>query len=168
MKVVNIPSTNRVKRLRAEEYGNLALSFRGDATASNLRCAIAHLRFAFSTRPGMTARENTRSCFYVIASQRVRANARPMTGSAKQSIAPQARMDCFRLRSLSYGGQVVAGAPLHKRFAFVAGNDGHTKTKMAGKIPAISISSVVARYAWLATVLPSAACAAARRAIGTR
>src|SRR6187200_2890345 len=38
-----------------------------------------------------------------------RANARPMTGSAKQSISPRkGRMDCFRLRSLSYGGQVVA------------------------------------------------------------
>jgi hypothetical protein len=32
-------------------------------------------------------------------------------------------MDCFRLRSVSYGGQVVARAPLRKRFAFVAGND---------------------------------------------
>jgi hypothetical protein len=34
-------------------------------------------------------------------------------------------MDCFRLRSLSFGGQVVAVAPLRKRFAFVAGNDEH-------------------------------------------
>jgi len=33
-------------------------------------------------------------------------------------------MDCFRLRSSSYGGQVVAYAPVRKRFAFVAGNDG--------------------------------------------
>ena len=41
-----------------------------------------------------------------------RANARPMTGSAKQSIERQERMDCF-----------VACAPLRKRFAFVAGND---------------------------------------------
>jgi hypothetical protein len=32
-----------------------------------------------------------------------------MTGSAKQSILPrEERMDFFRLRSLSYGGQVVA------------------------------------------------------------
>jgi hypothetical protein len=38
--------------------------------------------------------------FYVIAS------------AAKQSIVPQADMDCF-----------VAGAPLRKRFAFVAAND---------------------------------------------
>ena len=34
-------------------------------------------------------------------------------------------MDCFRLRSLSFGRQVVAVAPLRKRFAFVAGNDEH-------------------------------------------
>jgi hypothetical protein len=40
-----------------------------------------------------------------------RANARPMTGSAKQSIATP-KVDCF-----------VAYAPLRKRFAFVAGND---------------------------------------------
>src|SRR5882762_5380042 len=38
-------------------------------------------------------------------------------------------MDCFRLRSLSYGGQVVACAPLHKRFAFVQGNDGRTNAR---------------------------------------
>ena len=40
-----------------------------------------------------------------------RANARPMTGSAKQS-NPECirgnRLDCFRLRSLSFGGHVVA------------------------------------------------------------
>jgi hypothetical protein len=31
-----------------------------------------------------------------------------------------------------------------------------------------SLAMTVETYAWLATVLPSAACAAARRAIGTR
>src|SRR5258708_10852953 len=39
-----------------------------------------------------------------------RANARPMTGSAKQSIADQGKSGLlrrFRLRSLSYGGQVA-------------------------------------------------------------
>jgi hypothetical protein len=36
-------------------------------------------------------------------------SGRPMTGSAKQSMSPRKeRMDCFRLRSLSFGGQVVA------------------------------------------------------------
>jgi hypothetical protein len=41
--------------------------------------------------------------------------------------------------------------------------------KMAGKIPAICLLKPIAeRYAWLATALPSAACAAANRAIGTR
>jgi hypothetical protein len=52
----------------------------------------------------------------VIASRRVGAKRRPMTGSAKQSISQHKEsMDCF-----------VAFAPLCKRFAFVAGNDGHT------------------------------------------
>ena len=51
--------------------------------------------------------------FFVMPSQRV---ARmPMTGSAEQSIPPRKRMDCC-----------VAKAPLRKRFAFVAGNDGAT------------------------------------------
>jgi hypothetical protein len=49
----------------------------------------------------------------VIASQRVGAERRPMTGSAKQSSFPGKKLDCF-----------VASAPLRKRFAFVAGNDG--------------------------------------------
>jgi hypothetical protein len=41
--------------------------------------------------------------------------------------------------------------------------------KMAGKIPAICVLKPIDyRYAWLATALPSAACAAASRAIGTR
>src|SRR5205807_6941471 len=30
---------------------------------------------------------------------------------AKQSIVPHGRMDCFRLRSLSFGGQVIASMP---------------------------------------------------------
>src|SRR5438067_2465716 len=47
-------------------------------------------------------------------------------------------------------------------------NDGRAKTKMAGKNPGHFNLVRVVRYAWLATVLPSAACAAARRAIGTR
>src|SRR6266702_2258975 len=35
-----------------------------------------------------------------------------IASGAKQSISPRKeRMDCFRLRSLSYGGQVVARAP---------------------------------------------------------
>src|SRR5258706_14579433 len=45
------------------------------------------------------------------ASQRVGAKRRPMTGSAKQSIKQQERkcglLRRFRLRSLSYGGQVA-------------------------------------------------------------
>jgi hypothetical protein len=39
-----------------------------------------------------------------------RASARPMTGSAKQSMAPQVKAGLlrrFRFRSLSYGGQVA-------------------------------------------------------------
>src|SRR6266478_7761427 len=39
-----------------------------------------------------------------------RANARPMTGSAKQSMLPRSKSGLlrrFRLRSLSYGGQVA-------------------------------------------------------------
>jgi hypothetical protein len=49
-----------------------------------------------------------------------RANARPMTGSAKQSTSRRKeRMDCF-----------VAFAPLRKRFAFVAGNDGETHLRI--------------------------------------
>src|SRR5216683_4770490 len=43
----------------------------------------------------------------------------------------------IRLRSLSYGGQVVAGAPLRKRFAFVAGNDD-------GGVPAFPFRTCVA------------------------
>jgi len=37
-------------------------------------------------------------------------------------------VDCFRLRLVRYGVQVVANAPLRKRFAFVAGNDGSGHT----------------------------------------
>jgi hypothetical protein len=71
-------------------------------------------------------------------------------------------MDGFRLRSLSFGGQVVAYAPLRKGFAFVAGNDGlmhlggrkhiivldratihimYAKTKMPGTSPGMTSSS---------------------------
>src|SRR5260370_42032896 len=51
-----------------------------------------------------------------------RANARPMTGSAKPSIFPLAEvMDCF-----------VAVAPLRKRFAFVADNDGGETLRFNG------------------------------------
>jgi hypothetical protein len=49
----------------------------------------------------------------VIASHRVGATRRPMTGSAKQSIC-----------SVHKGGLLRRFAPLRKRFAFVAGNDG--------------------------------------------
>ncbi len=46
------------------------------------------------------------------------------------------------------------------------------KTWMPGTSPGMTTFSVLIsvekNYAWLATVLPSAACAAARRAIGTR
>jgi hypothetical protein len=52
-------------------------------------------------RCGQRAGGNTRVVESVIASE------------AKQSIAPQGSVDCF-----------VAFAPLRKRFAFVAGNDG--------------------------------------------
>jgi hypothetical protein len=42
---------------------------------------------------------------FVIASQRVGAKRRPMTGSAKQSIAPQARkLDCFVASLLAMTG----------------------------------------------------------------
>src|SRR5579863_2903176 len=55
-----------------------------------------------------------------------RANARPMTGSAKQSIEQQARkLDCF-----------VAYAPVRKRFAFVAGNDGRAHFRDPAARPA--------------------------------
>ena len=46
-------------------------------------------------------------------------------------------MDCFRLRSLSFGGQVVACAPLRKRFAFVAGNDSSGNDSMRYKFVAV-------------------------------
>jgi hypothetical protein len=49
----------------------------------------------------------------VIATQWVGAKRRPMTGSAKQSIPSPAEAWIFR-----------RCAPLRKRFAFVAGNDG--------------------------------------------
>ena len=60
----------------------------------------------------------------VIASQRVGALA-PPDDRLREAIHSAAcrGMDCFRLRPLGYGGQVVAVAPLRKRFAFVAGND---------------------------------------------
>src|ERR1700692_1457962 len=48
-----------------------------------------------------------------------RANARPMTGSAKQSTAQQRRKSGLLRRS----------APLRKRFAFVAGNGGKTQLR---------------------------------------
>ena len=54
-------------------------------------------------------RAGGRGLSVVIVSQRVGAKRRPMTGSAKQSILR--RKDCFRPRSLSYGGQVVALLP---------------------------------------------------------
>jgi hypothetical protein len=49
--------------------------------------------------------------------------------SVSEATHAAAQMDCFvafRLRSLSYGGQV---APLRKRYAFVAGNDGKTQLR---------------------------------------
>src|SRR5258707_9595656 len=64
-----------------------------------------------------------------------RANARPMTGSAKQSrLERRIKLDCFVACAPSTDGTYVCSQP----------------------------------HAWLATVLPSAACAAASRAIGTR
>jgi hypothetical protein len=60
-------------------------------------------------RPGEGGVFSTLRPIQVIASQRVGAKRRPMTGSAKQSISRHnGGMDCFRLRSLSFGGQVVA------------------------------------------------------------
>jgi hypothetical protein len=44
---------------------------------------------------GMVLKEKARTVEFVIASQRVGAEHRPMTGSAKQSTVQQARMDCF-------------------------------------------------------------------------
>ncbi len=72
---------------------------------------------------------------------------RPVIASeAKQSIFSFAdRMDCFRLRAKRFGGlpalrslrskrrRVVAVAPLRKRFAFVAGNDGRTLHHDSGR-----------------------------------
>jgi hypothetical protein len=73
--------------------------------------------------------------------------------ATKQSIYPLCRaMDCF---------------------ASLAMTEGAAKTKMPGTRPGMMSSLFDCQrseetYAWLATVLPSAACAAANRAMGTR
>jgi hypothetical protein len=53
---------------------------------------------------------NSQDGFQIVIATTGRASARPMTGSAKQSMAPQVKAGLlrrFRLRSLSYGGQVA-------------------------------------------------------------
>src|SRR5260370_29864672 len=71
----------------------------------------------------------------------------------------------------SKGGQVHRhgrACPGHPRLRLCA----HRKTWMPGTSPGMTPSFVIVgasrTYAWLATALPSAACAAANRAIGTR
>src|SRR5580700_8151517 len=62
-----------------------------------------------------------------MASQRVGAARRPMTGSAKQSTSPRKKEWIASSRSLSSGAHSRDPlAPLRKRFAFVAGNDGRS------------------------------------------
>jgi len=58
---------------------------------------------------GTSCREDAKSYFSVIASQRVGAERRPMINSATQSMLPSRRYGLlrFRLRSSSYGGQVA-------------------------------------------------------------
>ena len=53
MKVVNIPSTDRVKELRAEEYGNRVFVIPGHRAAMNPESRDSG--FDASHRPGMTA-----------------------------------------------------------------------------------------------------------------
>jgi len=55
------------------------------------------------------------SAHSVIASQRVGAKRRPMTGSAKQSIAPQQeRMDCFVAALLAMTGFEIDASRLEQ------------------------------------------------------
>jgi hypothetical protein len=57
-----------------------------------------------------------------------------IASKAKQSISPRKeRMDCFRLRSLSYGGQAVASAPRNVGALISA----TSSSVMAGLVPAI-------------------------------
>jgi hypothetical protein len=56
-----------------------------------------------------------------------RANARPMTGSAKQSI--------FAVQRQRKNGLLRRFAPLRKRFAFVAGNDDKHKSALSRRDP---------------------------------
>jgi hypothetical protein len=56
-------------------------------------------------------------------------------------------MDGFRLRSLSFGGQVVAYAPLRKRFAFVAANDGLMHLSGRKHIVALDHATIHIMYA---------------------
>ena len=103
----------------------------------------------------------------VIASQRVGAKRRPMTGSAKQSSFAETKLDCFVAALLamtatpsSFPGLFQLSTLLHARTQNVDARDqpGHD----------VSLTAVNELYAWLDTALPSAAWAAARRAIGTR
>ena len=59
------------------------------------------------------------------------------------------------------GASIMLGSPHHVR------NNENARHK-AGHNVVVSVDSERFDYAWLATVLPSAACAAASRAIGTR
>jgi len=63
----------------------------------------------------------------VIASQRVGARRRPMTGSAKQSTPSFAKQKWIASSRPVIGAHSPTVAPLRKRFAFVAGNDGNNR-----------------------------------------
>jgi hypothetical protein len=70
-----------------------------------------------------------RACDSVFGFEFQTAGIKTVIASDSEAIhraASKVRVDCFRLRSLSYGGRGRRFTPLRKRFAFVAGNDGGT------------------------------------------
>jgi hypothetical protein len=78
--------------------------------APGIPCALCFWAEGFMHNSDASRRENADAHldFNVIASQRVGAKRRPMTGSAKQSISPRkARMDCFVALLLAIDGLAV-------------------------------------------------------------
>src|SRR6266550_1683876 len=96
---------------------------------------------------------------------------RVIASEAKQSVHPLCRaMDCFASLAMTTLC-ILAGASTSPR-SITRPSTSRTQNANARDKPGhdvvFVIVSIEKAYAWLATVLPSAAWAAARRAIGTR
>jgi hypothetical protein len=96
----------------------------------------------FQQTSGASRREIAASHLNVIASQRVGAKRRPMTGSAKQSISPcKGRMDCFVARAPRNDGGMGESEVLRGE---IHSNDGFDTLWIIRKSPGLTFAFTIA------------------------